>query len=85
MPRPSPERLTFELITHLFTGASKAVLEEWYPGSDLEIDESSRAAKRGKFGGVKYVYPRGVVDELRQFFREQIHVRFPRARILYWT
>jgi spore photoproduct lyase len=80
-----PCDLTFELITHRFTAASKAILEGWYPGSKLEMDEAARTAKRGKFGGAKYVYPQAVMAELRSFFRAQIAARFPAARVLYWT
>jgi spore photoproduct lyase len=34
---------TVELITHRFTAGSKAVLNEWYPGSSLEMDEAARS------------------------------------------
>ena len=80
-----PCDLTFELITHRFTAASKAILEGWYPGSKLEMDEAARTAKRGKFGGAKYVYPQAVMAELRSFFRAQIAARFPAARVFNWT
>jgi spore photoproduct lyase len=77
--------LTFELITHRLTSGSKAVLQNWYPGSKLEMDEGSRAMKRNKFGGKKYVYPTNEMTQLRQFFKQEITKRFPQARVLYWT
>jgi spore photoproduct lyase len=77
--------LTFELITHRFTPGSKDVLLSWYPNTKLDLDESNRAVKRNKFGGVKYVYHTEVMRELRQFFENQIARRFPNAKILYWT
>jgi spore photoproduct lyase len=77
--------LTFELITHRFTAGSKNVLQEWYPKSKLDLDESTRSEKRGKFGGVKYVYTAPQMSELRTWFAAQIGERFPHARILYWT
>lgn len=77
--------LTFELITHRFTPGSKQVLNGWYPKTTLEMDEEGRTAKRNKFGGTKYVYPITVMRSLRGFFEREISVRFPRARILYWT
>ncbi len=49
--------LTFELITHRFTPGSKNILLNWYPKTKLDLDESTRSAKRNKFGGTKYVYP----------------------------
>lgn len=77
--------LTFELITHRFTPGSKGVLEQWYPNSRLDLDESKRAVKRNKFGGTKYVYDKTTMTELRAFFEGAIAERFPNAKILYWT
>ena len=80
-----PCDLTFELISHRFTPGSKEVLEGWYPNSSLEMDESERSVKRNKFGGLKYVYTKEVMSELRTFFETELAVRFPEARVLYWT
>jgi spore photoproduct lyase len=77
--------LTVEFITHRFTPGSRDVLREWYPNTALNFDESLRAAKRNKFGGVKYVYPPDDMRPLRQFFSEEWQRRFPHAPILYWT
>ncbi|WP_018611095.1 spore photoproduct lyase family protein [Segetibacter koreensis] len=80
-----PANLTFELITHRFTPGSKEVLLEWYPNTSLEMDESSRAVKRNKFGGSKYVYPQETMNVMKKFFYQEIKDRFPKADILYWT
>ena len=80
-----PYDLNFELISHRFTPGSKEVLEGWYPNSGLEMNESERAVKRNKFGGLKYVYGKEVMRELKAFFETEIAVRFPEARVLYWT
>jgi spore photoproduct lyase len=77
--------LTVELITHRFTPGSKTVLNEWYPGSDLEMNETERARKTTKFNTVKYVYTPGVMREMRAFFERAIGEHLPMARILYWT
>ena len=77
--------LTFELITHRFTPKSKEVLQTWYPNSKLDLTEDDRSQKRNKFGGVKYVYPRDTMDELKEFIQTQIDTRFPDSKILYWT
>ena len=77
--------LTFELITHRFTPKSKEILQTWYPKSKLDLEENSRSQKRNKFGGVKYVYHRDTMDELKEFIQGQIESNFPQARILYWT
>ncbi len=77
--------LTFELITHRFTPKSKEILQTWYPKSKLDLEENNRSQKRNKFGGVKYVYHRDTMDELKEFIQEKIDSLFPHARILYWT
>ena len=77
--------LTMELITHRFTPKSKAVLNEWYSSSRLDMDEDTRAKKRTKFGSLKYVYPAHLMKELREFFEKTIAEHLPSARILYWT
>ncbi len=77
--------LTFELISHRFTPGSKDVLSGWYPNTSLDMSEENRAMKRNKFGGVKYVYTKDVMKELRSFFEYEIQRRFPQAKILYWT
>ena len=77
--------LTVEAITHRFTDSSKAVLEEWYPRTKLEMDETLRSQKRTKFGGTKHVYPREVMGELRSWFTDAVAERLPQAPLLYWT
>jgi len=77
--------LTVEAITHRFTPGSKDVLLGWYPRTQLEMDEDLRAQKRTKFGGVKHVYPREVMAELRGWFTDAIAEKLPGAPLLYWT
>lgn len=77
--------LTFELITHRFTPKSKEVLQTWYPNSQLDLDENNRSQKRNKFGGVKYVYDRETMNQLKEFILGEIDTRFKQAKILYWT
>jgi spore photoproduct lyase len=77
--------LTAEIITHRFTPASKEVLLGWYPNTRLEMDEDSRTQKRSKFGGVKFVYPKATMAEMRTWFTTELERRLPGARLLYWT
>ena len=77
--------LTVELITHRFTPTSKSILTGWYPASRLEMDESLRDLKRTKFNTTKYVYPKSLMKDLHDFFREVVTETLPVAKILYWT
>jgi len=77
--------LSVELITHRFTPGSKTVLNGWYPGSDLDMDEETRARKMTKFNSIKYVYTSEIMKEMRRFFESATGSILPSARILYWT
>ena len=77
--------LTAELITHRFTPKSKAMLQSWYPGSKLEMDEAQRSRKLTKFGSVKHVYPAALMKEMRADLTHLLAEALPSARILYWT
>ena len=77
--------LTAELITHRFTPGSKEVLLSWYPRTTLDLREETRAEKRTKFGGFKYVYPKDAMNEMWAFLQSTIASLVPEARILYWT
>ena len=81
---PDPD-LTIELITHRFTENSKAVLQKWYPGSDLDFDEAGRSRKFTKFGSTKFVYPADRMRAMRETLVRTIAERLPEARVLYWT
>ncbi len=77
--------LTAELITHRFTPKSKGVLQGWYPGSPLDMDEAARSRKFGKFGAVKYVFPKEQMADMRGALEASIARHLPGARMLYWT
>ena len=77
--------LTAELITHRFTPKSKDVLLGWYPGTALEMDETLRTRKHGKFGALKWVMPREQMAEMRATLEQALARHLPQARLLYWT
>jgi spore photoproduct lyase len=49
------------------------------------MDEDVRTAKRSRFGGVKYVYPKTTMAEMRSWFTTELNRRLPLAPLLYWT
>jgi spore photoproduct lyase len=77
--------LTVEMISHRFTPGSKDVLLQWYPNTSLDLDETTRAVKRNKFGGTKYVYLPDEMKALRAWFAREWQQRFPAAPVQYWT
>ncbi|GAA0315713.1 spore photoproduct lyase [Kineococcus aurantiacus] len=82
---PAGADLTVECITHRFTPKSKDVQLGWYPRTKLDLEESTRSRKHGKFGAVKYVYDRDTMRDLRGWFEAAVADRLPAARLLYWT
>jgi len=77
--------MNVEFISHRFTPGSKDVLLQWYPNTSLEMDETTRAQKRNKFGGTKYVYRPDEMKAMKAFFYAEWTKRFPNAPVLYWT
>ena len=77
--------LTAELITHRFTPKSREVLQGWYPGSKLEMDDAQRSRKFTKFGSVKYVFPKEEMTAMRGTIEAALARQLPQARLLYWT
>ncbi|WP_240666666.1 spore photoproduct lyase [Longirhabdus pacifica] len=77
--------LTFELIQHRFTKTAKNIIEQRYPKTKLEMDESKRKYKWGKWGHGKYVYEDEKATALRVFITERIFEYFPESRIEYFT
>lgn len=74
----------FELVTHRFTRRGARLIGERFE-TDLDLDESRRASKWGKYGHVKLVYPGERMERVRALFVEEIPRHFPHGRILYFT
>ncbi|MCS7458544.1 spore photoproduct lyase [Paenibacillus doosanensis] len=85
LPEEATSDLTFELIQHRFTKTAKNVILQRYPKTKLELDETKRKYKWGRWGQGKYVYPDEQATALREFITEQIFEKFPSATIDYFT
>lgn len=85
LPPSSRQNLTFELIQHRFTKPAKRVIQKNYPMTKLELDESKRKWKWGRYGIGKYVYTDREKEEMRETFTQYINTYFPEATIEYFT
>lgn len=83
-PTIAPD-LTFELIQHRFTKPAKNVIEKNYPMTKLELDESKRKTKWGKYGIWKYVYTDEEQEDIKATLNSYITSYFPHAKIEYFT
>lgn len=81
----STEPLTFELIQHRFTAVSKKLILERFPNTALDLEESTRALKWGRFGRYKYVYPKEVSSDMKSLITNLIMESFPDSKIEYFT
>ena len=84
-PAPSGQPVTFELIQHRFTAVAKKFILERFPGTRLDMDESTRMLKWGKYGRFKYVYPKEEAEDMKAYIKGLITERFPDAEIAYFT
>ncbi len=76
---------TFELISHRFTLRARESISQIYPDNKLPLETQERSFKYGQFGYGKYVYPKAVLQEFEDFFREKIAHYFPASEILYFV
>lgn len=81
----APDAISFELIQHRFTKPAKNVIMKRYPNTLLEMDESKRKYKWGRYGIGKYVYETDDAARLEHTISSYIHEYFPNANILYFT
>ncbi|MFD0618719.1 spore photoproduct lyase [Paenibacillus sp. GCM10027629] len=77
--------LTFEMIQHRFTKPAKRVIQQNYPMTKLELEESKRKWKWGRYGIGKYVYTDSEQVEIKHTLGSLINTYFPEATIEYFT
>lgn len=85
LPSLATKDLTFELIQHRFTKPAKRVIQQNYPMTKLELDESKRKWKWGKYGIGKYVYTDAEQEDIKTTLGDYIKRFFPDAKLEYFT
>ncbi|RKQ30785.1 spore photoproduct lyase [Oceanobacillus halophilus] len=85
LPSFARKDLTFEMIQHRFTKPAKRVIQENYPMTKLELDETKRKTKWGKYGIWKYVYQDEEQEDIKDTIGSYITKFFPEAKIEYFT
>ncbi|UFT99728.1 spore photoproduct lyase [Radiobacillus kanasensis] len=85
LPEHAKDGLTFELIQHRFTQPAKRVIQKNYPMSKLELDESKRKWKWGRYGIGKYVYKDEEQEDIKDTLGSYIEKLFPKAKVEYFT
>jgi len=75
--------LTFELVSHRFTSRTREAVKEIFPFTKVPFDEDCRSFRLGQFGYGKYLYKSDLLKKMKAFFKEQISLKFPGARLEY--
>ncbi|GEN45880.1 spore photoproduct lyase [Alkalibacillus haloalkaliphilus] len=85
IPEFARKDLTFEFIQHRFTQPAKRTIEQNYPMTKLELDETKRKKKFGKYGISKFVYKDEEQEEMKNKMQEYLQRHFPTAKFEYFT
>lgn len=83
LPSDLPYPVTFEIISHRYTTTAKNRILEVFPETTLPMEDEDRKFKYGQFGYGKYVYTKEDLDEIKQFFKENIEELFTNKEIKY--
>lgn len=85
LPPIAKRDLTIELIQHRFTLPAKRVIQKNYPMTKLELDESKRKWKWGRYGISKYVYTDEEQEDIKDTLGSYIEQFLPEAKLQYFT
>lgn len=85
LPSFAKKDLTIEMIQHRFTKPAKRVIQQNYPMTKLELDESKRKTKWGRYGIYKYVYTNEEQEDIKDTLGGYIKKYLPEAKIEYFT
>jgi len=85
LPKSARNDLTFEMIQHRFTKPAKRVIQKNYPMTKLELDESKRKPKWGRYGIWKYVYSDEEQEDIKDTLGSYIESYFPEGKLEYFT
>jgi spore photoproduct lyase len=83
LPKDLNFPVTFEIISHRYTATAKNIIRQVFPESQLPMEDEERKFKYGQFGYGKYVYPKENLDEMKEFFTNEIEGLFVNKEIKY--
>lgn len=83
LPKELNQPVSFEVISHRYTGRAKNIILEVFPNTTLPMNDEERTFKYGQFGYGKYVYSKDQIHEIKDFFTAEINNTFPKSQIKY--
>ncbi|MCY6958313.1 spore photoproduct lyase [Clostridium brassicae] len=73
----------FEVISHRYTTKAKNTILNIFPETKLPMNDEERKFKYGQFGYGKYVYTKEQLQEIKDFFKEELDNKFKNKEIKY--
>lgn len=83
LPKDILYPITFEVISHRYTSRAKNIILEVFPNTGLPMNNEERAYKYGQFGYGKFVYSKEDIQEIKEFFSNEIESIFKNKIIKY--
>lgn len=83
LPSNLKHKLTFEIISHRYTTTAKNRILQVFPETALPMNNEERMFKYGQFGYGKYLYPKEFINDMKEFFTEEIEEIFNNKEIKY--
>lgn len=83
LPQDLEYPITFEVISHRYTTRAKNIILEVFPETTLPMVDEERKYKYGQFGYGKFVYSKEALQDMKEFFTDQIENIFRDKIILY--
>lgn len=83
LPQNLEHPVLFEVISHRYTTIAKNRILEIFPETKLPMKEEERRFQYGQFGYGKYLYPKDVMQEIKEFFTNEINEIFDNKQLKY--
>ncbi len=83
LPKEIEESIGFEIISHRYTTKAKNTIVQIFPQTTLPMKDEERKFKYGQFGYGKYVYTKEQLQEMKDFFTEELNNKFKNKDIKY--
>ncbi|WMJ82047.1 spore photoproduct lyase [Clostridium sp. MB40-C1] len=83
LPKNISNPIGFEVISHRYTTKAKNTILQIFPETKLPMNDEERKFKYGQFGYGKYVYTKEQLQEIKDFFKEELDDKFKNKDIKY--
>jgi len=83
LPNSLKYPVSFEVISHRYTSTAKKRILQIFPETNLPMNDEERKFKYGQFGYGKYVYSNESMEDIKQFFNDELKNLYENIEIKY--